>query len=126
MLSLTFSFSLCITEIQLNAVPNDLILQIASAGSVYNVCSNRAVPVLDMVRILLSLSPIGTSIVLQSHPDRFRAFDERILLVGKSRNSDVSNHVGMLMQLSGRQHKAGRKYASLINLFACRVNNPKF
>lgn len=75
------------TEIQLNAAPIDLILQVASAGSVYNVCSNRAVPVMDMVRILLSLSPIGTSIVLRSHPDRFRAFDERILLVGKSRIS---------------------------------------
>jgi hypothetical protein len=114
------------TEIQLNAVANDRILQVASAGSVYNVCSNRAVPVMDMVRILLSLSPIGTSIVLRSHPDRFRAFDERILLVGKSRISDLSNHVGMFMQLSGRQHKAGRKCAPLINLFTCRANNTKF
>jgi hypothetical protein len=114
------------TEIQLNAAPIDLILQVASAGSVYNVCSNRAVPVMDMVRILLSLSPIGTSIVLRSHPDRFRAFDERILLVGKSRISDVSSHVGIFMQLSGRQHKAGREYASLIISFTCREYNPKF
>ena len=62
-------------------------LQVASAGSVYNVCSNRAVPVTDMLRLLLSFSPIGSSIALQPHPDRFRTFDEKILLVGKSLNS---------------------------------------
>ena len=71
------------TEIQLNAAPIDLILQVASAGSVYNVCSNRAVPVDDMLRTLLSFSPIGSSIVLVPHPARFRSFDEKILLVGK-------------------------------------------
>ncbi len=61
--------------------PRHTNVQVAAAGSVYNVCSNRAVPVIDMLRILLSFSPIGDSIALQPRPDRFRSFDERVLLV---------------------------------------------
>lgn len=61
------------------------LIEVAAAGSVYNVCSNRAVPVMDMLRILLSFSPIGDSIILQPHPDRFRSFDEKILLGDNSK-----------------------------------------
>jgi hypothetical protein len=69
------------------------MLQVASAGSVFNVCSNRAHPVEDMLRTLLSFSPIGSSIVLQPQPGRFRSFDEKILLVGKLAAFVVRMHV---------------------------------
>jgi hypothetical protein len=36
---------------------------------------------MDVLRILLSLSPIGSTIELRPQAERFRSFDEKILLV---------------------------------------------
>jgi len=52
----------------------------SAPGKVYNVCSNRAVKVRDLLQILLSLSPIGDTIHLTQDPTRLRTFDEKVLL----------------------------------------------
>ena len=75
---------------------------------------------MDMLRTLLSLSPIGSSIVLQPHPDRFRTFDEKILLVGES----LDHFTSFLMHIAGGQLKAGRGYVIVFHelpAFCCNL-----
>jgi hypothetical protein len=62
----------------------------SAPGKVYNVCSNRAIKVRELLHTLLSTSPIGADVALQEDPSRFRAFDEKILLGDNSKLIAVS------------------------------------
>ena len=73
------------------------LAETSAPGKVYNVCSNRAIKVSELLATLLSLSPMGGNITLQQDPARLRAFDEKVLL---GDNIYVCMHVCMYVCLS--------------------------
>jgi len=60
------------------------LLRVGEPGDVYNVCSNRALPVRTILDLLLAKST-HKSITTQVDPSRLRTFDEKILLGDNSK-----------------------------------------